>query len=75
MEKIRARVSPRETVARTASEEADPLRSQLVETSSRTTLAEVRVAELEKLAHGLNAELAPRLSKTAENKPGDISHL
>ena len=67
MEKIRARVSTRETVARTASEEADPLQSQLVEASSRTTLAEVRVAEIEKLADGLNAELVPRLSETVKN--------
>lgn len=50
-----------------ASEDADPLRSQLVEASSRTTLAEVRVAEIEKLADGLNAELVPRLSETVKN--------
>jgi len=74
MEKTKARVSTRETVARTASEEAPPA-EPTVEASSQTTLVEVRVAEIEKLAHGLNAELAPRLPKTVEIKPGDISHL
>lgn len=81
LEETKARVSTLETVARTAREEADSLRSQLAVASSRATMAEVRVAEIEKRAGDLNAELTRvnqqntelvrALSEAVKSKPDD----
>ena len=83
LEETKARVSTLETVARTTREEAEALRGQLDDARDRATMAEVRVAEIEKRADDLNTELARvhqqntelmrTLSEAVKGKPGDAS--
>lgn len=85
LEEAKARVSALETVARTAHEETESLRGQLAEASGRAMMAEVRVAEIEKRADDLNAELARvhqqnvelvrTLSEAVKGKPEDASDV
>ena len=81
LEETKARVSTLETVARTAHEEVDSLRNQLAGARIGVTMVEVCVAEIEKRAGDLNAELARvnqqntelvrALSEAVKSKPDD----